>query len=258
VDTAPRFFGPEESPLFGCYQAPTATPRPCGVVLCYPFGQEYMRAHRAFRILATRLAALGFPVLRFDYYGCGDSAGDGGDLSRWQEDICRAVEELKRQGGVRRVALAGLRLGGSLAALAAAGRNDVDSLVLWDPVVSGQSYLDELISAHRHWSDGHRSDDGEQDGLEVLGFSISPALQQHLREMTLAPSSFDGVARVLIVEDDKGDAARLASPSPDANGRIEYQNLPSRLGMHPGDLGKVWIPGQTIQAIAQWLAQRTA
>jgi pimeloyl-ACP methyl ester carboxylesterase len=66
-------------------------------------------------------------VLRFDFRGCGDSEGDEAvaGTDAWRDDIGTAVEELKRRAGAARVALAGLRLGGTLAAQAAAGRDDV-------------------------------------------------------------------------------------------------------------------------------------
>src|SRR5215217_413896 len=84
----PLYFGSSQKPLYGVYHPPKSQPgrpvRTTGVVLCYPLGQEYMRAHRAFRQLATLLTKSGFPVLRFDYYGTGDSGGDGdaGDVDK--------------------------------------------------------------------------------------------------------------------------------------------------------------------------------
>src|SRR4051812_34449398 len=91
----PTWFGPAERPLFGWYHAPAlATARACGVVLCNPFGYEMMCSHRAYRHLAERLATAGFPVLRFDYDGTGDSAGDGEDPERvesWLGSIDLAV-----------------------------------------------------------------------------------------------------------------------------------------------------------------------
>src|SRR5687768_16729988 len=113
----PFYFGSSQRPLYGVYHPSKGrTARPVGVVLCYPLGQEYMRAHRAFRQLATLLTKNGFPVLRFDYAGTGDSAGDGsaGSVATWVEDIGAAIDELKDTAGVSRVSLVGLRAGGAL------------------------------------------------------------------------------------------------------------------------------------------------
>ena len=108
----PFYFGTAGS-LFGCYHAPQgAKRRDSGVVLCNPMGFEYIRAHRAYRQLAIRLSHAGFPVLRFDYYGCGDSGGrsEEGEIGRWQEDISSAIDEIKERAGLERVCLIGMRL----------------------------------------------------------------------------------------------------------------------------------------------------
>ncbi len=152
-------FGRAPRSLFGVYHPPrTAKARRAGVVLCYPFGQEYMRAHRAFRQLALWLSGAGFHVLRFDYSGTGDSAGDDSEasLAQWALDASIAADELKDTAEVTRVAFVGLRLGAAVAALAAASRGDVDQVVLWDPVVDGAAHVLSLLTpgqqALRHTS----------------------------------------------------------------------------------------------------------
>jgi pimeloyl-ACP methyl ester carboxylesterase len=99
------------------------------------------------RKLASTLAHDGFHVLRFDYYGTGDSSGGprDGSLSEWCQNIVTAAADLKECSGVTKVSLLGLRLGATLAALTPM---DVTNLVLWDPVVDGRKYLDELRSIH--------------------------------------------------------------------------------------------------------------
>src|SRR5437773_7734152 len=71
----PFYFGSPDKLLFGCYHEPSLERRrKCAVVVCQPVGHEYINSHRALRQLAARLCDAGFPVLRFDYYGCGDSS----------------------------------------------------------------------------------------------------------------------------------------------------------------------------------------
>jgi len=77
VEVRPFYFGAPGKELFGCLHAPEPDCcLDCGVVVCQPFGHEYVNSHRALRQLAKRLVDAGFPVLRFDYYGCGDSRGE--------------------------------------------------------------------------------------------------------------------------------------------------------------------------------------
>ncbi len=83
------------------------TARTCAVVLCYPIGQEYIRSHRAIYQLAVRLSQAGFHVLRFDYFGCGDSEGDfeEGSLAQWTSDIHSAIAEIQERSGLTSICL---------------------------------------------------------------------------------------------------------------------------------------------------------
>lgn len=124
--------------------------RSTGVVLCYPLGHEYYRAHRAYVKLADQLAHLGFPVLRFDYIGSGDSDGSVGHarLDDWLDDVLGAVDELRRSESVSSIALGGLRFGATLSMLAAQRSHAVQTLMLWDPVLNGTRYIDALHRLH--------------------------------------------------------------------------------------------------------------
>ena len=107
-----------------------------------------MRSHMALRQVAATLARHGFHVLRFDYYGTGDSGGasNAGNLSEWKANIVAAVDDLVECSGVRKISLMGFRLG---ATLACSVELDVADLVLWDPVISGTEYVRQLRSLHR-------------------------------------------------------------------------------------------------------------
>ena len=68
--------------LLGAFHLPQRLqPRRTAVLLCNPFGEEASRAHRTYRVLATQLERAGFPVLRFDYSGTGDSLGRADDVT---------------------------------------------------------------------------------------------------------------------------------------------------------------------------------
>ncbi|HKT97298.1 MAG TPA: alpha/beta hydrolase [Paraburkholderia sp.] len=130
-----------------------------GVVLCNPFGYDALCTHRGWRKLAERLAAAGMPVLRFDYPGTGDADGeedDPGRVEAWLASVGAAVRHLRAWTGVTRVALVGLRLGATLAALAAERLRamdapGVDALVLLAPPVTGRRYIRELRAHRQGW-----------------------------------------------------------------------------------------------------------
>jgi pimeloyl-ACP methyl ester carboxylesterase len=167
------------------------------VLLCNPFGEEASRAHRIYRVLATQLERSGYTVMRFDYGGTGDSMGDSdsGSVAGWLADVELAAEELRTAAATRKLVAVGLRLGGTLAALASArGALRLRHLVLWDPIVDGAAYLRELATAHRAymrgelgelWQDRLRTTAGGAPS-EALGTPISAALAAELGAIDLA------------------------------------------------------------------------
>ena len=169
------WFGPPERRAFGWYHAPVGGPRDMAVVLCPPLGHEMLCTHRAYRHLAQQLSTRGFPVLRFDYHGTGDSAGsdhDGNRVPDWLATIDEAIE-LIRQGGATRVTLFGIRIGATFATTVALRRTDVDALALVAPAVSGATYLRELRAMHRLRDRGELRPpfQGQRDGdEEAIGF----------------------------------------------------------------------------------------
>lgn len=137
----PFFLGTWQRRLFGMHTpALRRTGRSRAAVLCQPWGDEYVYAHRSVRQLATRLSLAGFDTLRFDYFGTGDSAGEEGDTDAagLQADVVTAIETLKELAATEKVALIGLRAGANAAAGTAAGFPGViEALVLWDPIAPG-------------------------------------------------------------------------------------------------------------------------
>lgn len=257
----PFFFGEADSPLFGCYDQPLGGPaRDRAVVLCHPMGQEYIRAHRAFVQLATRLARVGFPVLRFDYFGCGDSAGDAEEarLARWLADVHRAIDEARRRSGRTRVSLVGLRLGAALAALAARERDDVDSIVLWAPLLEGRSYLRELcaLQAELLRLAYVRPEPGteRQAADEVLGFVLPEPLREEIEALDLLAANGRPAREVLIVDRDASRAAALERALAAAGARVESRSVPGP-GIWLAEPVRGLIPHRTIACIVEWLSR---
>ena len=203
------YFGAGAQRLFGTYHAPAgaAPARSRGVLLTPPLGHEYIQSHFAYRMLAARLSEAGFPVLRFEYRGCGNAGGryDEVSLEDWNADIERAIEELARLSGVSAVALAGLRLGGTLSALAAGASPAADAVILWDPILDGGRYLAEIQDRHAMFLRGlPRGGAPETDvkGAEILGFHLGPQLLRDIER--IAPAGLGralAAKQVLLLED---------------------------------------------------------
>ncbi|KQU73844.1 MULTISPECIES: serine aminopeptidase domain-containing protein [unclassified Rhizobacter] len=237
----PFFFGTRQRRLFGVYSPARASAAGSGskaVLLCPPWGQEYLRAHRAMKQLATLLNQAGVHVLRFDFFGTGDSAGEMLDasLAGWQADIETAIDELKDTTDAARVGLVGLRLGGSLAAgVAARRRKDVDSLVLWDPVVLGEGYLKELLA------DAPARPPAHGGGHEVMGFALGGAMAAELRGLVLPHAELP--ARTLVVRSVPGEVIGAVPVE-------QVEGQPAWLEDHHSGAGAV--PVKVLQRIAQW------
>jgi pimeloyl-ACP methyl ester carboxylesterase len=245
----PFLFGTSQEPLFGVYQPPKAQrSRETGIVLCYPMGQEYMRSHRAFRQLAMLLTKAGFHVLRFDYFGTGDSAGASDEISfdRWVRDASSAADELKDTTGITRVAFAGLRVGAAVAARAAAPRNDVECLVLWDPIVEGSGYVRELI----------RDQPADADIIGVLGFPLKRSMRQELAAVDLRSVSKRSDAKTLIIaSEDRSPDRELRDALARTGSKVTYDCIPTSGNWNEVDtFGSALIPQAMIQRIVTFLA----
>jgi len=137
--------------LFGILHRAVSPANGRGVVICYPFAEERLWAHRVMVTFARILAKDGYAVLRFDYMGNGDSEGNFEDsnVETSISDIIRSIEWIKEGvHGIREVDLLGLRIGATFAALVAMQVDTVSRLILWGPIPKGNSYMQELLRSN--------------------------------------------------------------------------------------------------------------
>jgi len=164
----------------------------CGVLICPPFGQESIRTHRLFKLLADRLAREGANVLRFDYFGTGDSPGDDDqvDIDGWIDDIRSAHDELNKRSDAK-IVWVSARLGATVAAMASRAMDiPPHRLVLWEPILSGSDYLDSLAQRHvEHLvaTLGHARGAAADavEGREALGFALPDRWAQQVGSITV-------------------------------------------------------------------------
>jgi uncharacterized protein len=118
--------------LHAILHAPEPARSGTGVVLLSPGIKSRVAPHRLYWKMARRFSELGFPVLRFDFSGLGDSEGRiedhlmadlyrGIQLGRYVDETLDAIQWFREKGGVDRVVLAGL-CGGAITGLLAAAR----------------------------------------------------------------------------------------------------------------------------------------
>ena len=216
----PLVFGPTGRRLFGIFHPTSAPAAPRAVVLCTAFGQEAIRAQRMMRVLAERLARNGHPVLRFDYFGTGDSSGDDldADLAGWGGDLIEADGELRSLSGAATTTWLGMRLGATIALSAAANApGGLARLVLWDPVLDGSRYLEHLRQRHvatleaafslpQRPSFTEQARDPTRFCDEAMGFALPAALRDQLRQLSPAGLRWPARPLSIVAVTDPGDA----------------------------------------------------
>jgi pimeloyl-ACP methyl ester carboxylesterase len=260
VRPEPFFFGPPERPLFGWLHraAPATAP---GLVVCNPFGYEAICAHRSLRHIALAAAAAGAPALRFDYDGTGDAAGgdrDPGRVAAWRASIGAAVDALRAATGVPRVVLLGVRLGATLAALAALERQDAAGLVMIAPIVAGSAYLRELGALQMALGlpdppAGAPPNDGEQ---EATGFLLTAETRCALMGTDLTSLPRAPAREILLLDrDDMPAPARLSEAWRGLGAAVDHRRLPGYVEMML-DPHRAAVPAAMVRAVVDWLRAR--
>jgi exosortase A-associated hydrolase 2 len=150
---------------------------------------EMNKSRRMAALQARALANCGGAVALLDPTGTGDSAGEHGEATwnGWRTDVTLAWEWLGHLAPVPRV-LWGMRLGGLLAAdLVASGAIDPSLLLLWQPVISGRAFFNqllrlgsarELIAGVSSGADAKLLRESLDSGatIEIAGYDLNPAL----------------------------------------------------------------------------------
>ncbi len=247
----PFWFGPSDRPLFGWLHLPADGMVRGGVVLCQPLGIEAICVYFSYRTLADRLAQLGLAVLRFDYDGTGDSAGGETDPDRlpsWLASLTTATDYLTATG-VGQVGMVGIRMGALLAATEAVRRQGVDALVLWDPCLSGRTFLREqrflrLLATE----DQERGD----TAVEAPGIRFEAETVKELADLDMTGTAGPMAARALVLTPPgRSRPRRLEARLADA--QIEWQEATGQEDLLDSQLQET--PFETIERVALWLSQ---
>lgn len=204
----PFFFGDEGRQLLGLYHPPSGPETDRGVIICPPILGDYMRTHSCLRQLAIELARRGYHVLRFDYYGTGDSQGDIQDatIDEWQRNIVSAGDELREIAGVSRITALGVRLGATLAVLAAAKSASIDRLFLWDPITVGGDYVTALNLTYSGLISSHKNlpkTEAHKALAYSTGYNLSPDLLLGVGKLCLTDLATQCSAEIAVLLTDK-------------------------------------------------------
>lgn len=257
MTATPVWFGPAARPLFGWFHAPPMQRARGGVVICPPFIREHLQAHYTLRLLAEALESRGLAVLRLDYDGMGDSAGDGRDPARvasWLASVRRGID-LLATAGIRDISLVGMRIGATLAAHAAADRGAVHQLVLWDPCVSGRGYLREqgavtslALRGAPRWKDG---------SVDTPGLLFTPEAAGEMRGLDVSRVPGPVAERVLVLTRDGRERSEEAMARLGAAG-AEHRAAAGQADLMDVEMPWLQLPYALISDVADWLGEGAA
>lgn len=229
------------------------------VLICPPIGHEQIHAHRSLRHLADAVAAAGFPVMRFDYHGTGDSSGFDEDPERvatWLANVRDARRWLIEQLGCMKINAIGLRLGAMLAAQAITDQ-PIENLLLWVPVVKGRSYVREMKALNFSKAGSVPTSSATAGDIEAAGFVLTEQTLQDLSCLDLL-QIHPLCRRALIVQrDDTPTDLHLLEHFKSLGIETQQMAQPGYADMMLDPLfGKV--PGQVITHVVDWLLAQTA
>ena len=143
--------------LRGILHTPDGPRARAGVILLCPGYKHRVGQHRLYLYIARTLSAHGLPVLRFDFHGLGESAGEikrclfddfWGYIQRggFVSDTIASVDFFREIASVEKVALMGL-CGGAITGLIAGARDSrVDGLILINVSIALQGSSDDWFT----------------------------------------------------------------------------------------------------------------
>jgi alpha/beta superfamily hydrolase len=136
------------------HQPECAQPADVAIILLSPGVKMRVAPHRLYNKMADRFVALGYPVLRFDFFGLGDSEGTVHEalladlygaiqVGRYVDDTIAAMDWMQQTHGTARFIMAGL-CGGAITGLLAGVKDEriVGLLGLAIPVILDGSNVD--------------------------------------------------------------------------------------------------------------------
>lgn len=217
-----------------------------GILIIPGFADTAVGPHNFHRIHADVLARTGFAVLRFDYRGQGESAGDfrAFTLTSGLNDARGALELLRQQTVVdaRRLGIVGFSLGGSLACELAAETPEIRALALLAPVAYPETVFRSFFT------DQHLAQAERQGWIDWLGWAVGQAFLSSLTALNPLRAMERCHATVLVMQ---GTNDGEVSPT---NGQAYAQLGATLLPLAGGDhqFSSVRLQDEVIQHSCSW------
>lgn len=177
--------------LVGILHLPPAQRGNLGVLVVVGGPQYRVGSHRQFTLMARAIAAAGYPTLRFDYRGMGDSAGDARTFEVVHDDIRAAIDQFMRASpGMDSVVLCGLCDAASAILMYCGGDPRVAGLVLANPWVRTTSGEARAFLRHYYWQRLMQREFWSK--VARLEFDLVASMRDWLRKLRAADGAASG------------------------------------------------------------------
>ena len=228
------FFDEEGRLVFRC--TPREPPRVTLVIASSLFA-EFQRNYRREVLLARAAAAAGLGAIRFHYRGVGNSVGEPipPNLDTMADDLAAIVSSVTTPSTV----IVATRIG-ALAAVKLHDRFDLP-LVLWEPVLDGTRWVEEVIRASmaRHIAEGGAvTADSIREGWQTNGkvFVLGETVPAGIVDQVATTRLLDGITNsspILVVQMGRHEQVR-----PDIERALE-------------DLAQRGVPAEVLPVVAR-------
>jgi hypothetical protein len=238
---------------FGVLTRPLGPARPFGWVVAHSFGTEQTDLQMTEVSLVRRIAAAGFPVVRFHCLGYGDSARltPAPGLASQIRDVTEVVQRFPVLAGVPAEAVLGARVGAAIGAIVA-GREGLRHAVLIQPIQSGARYMNEQIRSRviSEMVKGSQDDGGstmkqakaslaEGKVISIKGWALDREVYEEMNGLNLAASLDQFTANTLLVQVSRGhelqgSIGQLAGRLEELGGTVRTQVLADPAAPHFG------------------------
>lgn len=139
-----------------------------------------------------------------------------------------------------------------------AERGDIEGMVLWDPVLSGMAYIEELTTLHqeraRHSLGKARQGTMTERPTEILGFPLTDLMLTDLQKIDLLSIRQKPANRILaIASSEEASQGRLRGHLKSLNANVDYQYIPSpEIWI---EQNKTVVANRILQSAVSWISR---
>lgn len=273
VTETPFFLTTKPGRRLFCLMHEPSHPLKGAILYCNPPFEEHLHSYRTAVSFARYASRRGWGVMRFSYFGEGESDGifEEATVSSRVADILAVAGDARRRFQTGLIHLVGLRLGATLALLASQHDQYIPGVVCWAPLLKVADYFHGLLRSNIasqlvHWKGVPLNKDalverlysGETINLE--GYEVGRGLYDEATAIDLTVSPLHSPSKLLILQPVKGSIPEAEVT--DFLACNEAMHITRKVIKAPAFWQKLRVPDPSCDAIfeasVQWLVNPEA